>query len=115
LAEATLKRHIDRFKNEAAALSHNVNNAALVVLDPHDGEILALVGSADFFDESIHGALDMAISPRQTGSAFKPFIYALALDPTRPNPWTAATSLLDVSTTFTIRDGTPYTPLDYDE
>jgi penicillin-binding protein 1C len=115
LAEATLKRRIDQFKNETAALSHNVNNAALVVLDPHNGEILALVGSADFFDESIHGALDMAISPRQTGSAFKPFIYALALDPARPNAWTAATSILDVTTTFTIRDGTPYTPLDYDE
>ena len=115
LAEETLKRRIDAFKNEDTALSHNVNNAALVVLDPHNGEILALVGSADFFDESIHGALDMATSPRQTGSAFKPFIYALALDPTRPDAWTAATSILDVPTTFIIRDGTPYTPLNYDE
>ena len=115
LAEATLKRRIDEFKNEDAALSHNVNNAALVALDPRNGEILALIGSADFFDESIHGALDMATSPRQTGSAFKPFIYALALDPSRPNTWTAATSILDVSTTFTIRDGSPYTPVNYDE
>ena len=115
LAEDTLKRRIEGFKNEDNALSHNVNNAALVVLDPRNGEILALVGSADFFDESIDGALDMATSPRQTGSAFKPFIYALALEPTRPNVWTAATPILDVSTTFTIRDGTPYTPLNYDE
>lgn len=115
LAEETLKRRIAGFKNETGALSHNVNNAALVAIDPHNGEILALVGSADFFAESIHGALDMAISPRQTGSAFKPFIYALALDPTRLNAWTAATSILDVSTTFTIRDSTPYTPLNYDE
>lgn len=115
LAEETLKRRLDGFKQEDNALNHNVNNAALVVIDPHNGEILALVGSANFFDESIDGALDMAISPRQTGSAFKPFIYALALDPTRSNAWTAATSILDVSTTFTIRDGTPYTPLNYDE
>jgi len=114
LAEETLKRRIDQFKQEDAALSHNVNNAALVVLDPHNGEILALVGSADFFDESIDGALDMAISPRQTGSAFKPFVYALALDPAFPNAWTAATPILDISTTFTIRDGTPYTPVNYD-
>jgi len=114
-AEETLKRRIAGFKQENASLSHNVNNAALVALDPQTGEILALVGSADFFDESIDGALDMAISPRQTGSAFKPFIYALALDPVRSNAWTAATSILDVSTTFTIRDGTPYTPLNYDE
>jgi penicillin-binding protein 1C len=115
LAEETLRRRIAGFKNETTGLSHNVNNAALVALDPQNGEVLALVGSADFFDESIHGALDMAISPRQTGSAFKPFIYALALDPARPNAWNPATSILDVSTTFTIRDGTPYTPLNYDE
>ena len=114
-AEAILKRRIAGFKNENGALSQNVNNAALVVIDPHTGEILALVGSVDYFDESIDGALDMATSPRQPGSAFKPFIYALALDPARPNAWTAATQLLDVSTTFTIRDGTPYTPVNYDE
>jgi penicillin-binding protein 1C len=114
LAEEALKRHIEEFKNEDAPFSHNVNNAALVVIDPHSGEILALVGSADYFDESIDGALDMATSPRQTGSAFKPFIYALALDPTRPNPWTPATSILDLSTTFITHDGTPYTPVNYD-
>ena len=115
LAEDTIKRRIEILKQETGALSHNVNNAALVVLDPRTGEILALVGSADYFDESIDGALDMAISPRQTGSAFKPFVYALALDPASPNAWTAATPILDVSTTFTLRDGTPYTPINYDE
>ncbi len=114
MAEDVLKRRIEGFKNEAGPISHNVNNAALVVIDPHSGEILALVGSADYFDKSIDGALDMATSPRQTGSAFKPFIYALALDPTRPTPWTAATSILDVSTTFITHDGTPYTPVNYD-
>jgi penicillin-binding protein 1C len=114
LTEETLKRRVEEFKNEDAPVSHNVNNAALVVIDPHNGEILALVGSADYFDESIDGALDMATSPRQTGSAFKPFIYALALDPTRLNPWTPATSILDVSTTFITHDGEPYTPVNYD-
>ncbi len=114
LAEETVKRRIDQFKQEDRTLSHNVNNAAVVVLVPETGEILALVGSADFFDETIDGALDMATSPRQTGSAFKPFVYALALDPARSNTWTAATPILDVSTTFTLRDGTPYTPVNYD-
>jgi penicillin-binding protein 1C len=114
LAEETLKRHIDDFKTESDVINHNVNNAALVVLDPRNGEILVLVGSADYFDKAIDGALDMATSPRQTGSAFKPFIYALALDPTRPNRWTPATSILDVSTTFLTQDGEPYTPINYD-
>ncbi len=114
LAEETLKRHIEDFKRQEDVSNHNVNNAALVVLDPQNGEILALVGSADYFDQSIDGALDMATSPRQTGSAFKPFIYALALDPTRPHTWTPATSILDVSTTFITHDGAPYTPVNYD-
>lgn len=114
LAGQIVARHLAGFKPRPGQIDHNVNNAALVVLDPHNGQILALVGSADYFDETIDGAIDMATSPRQTGSAFKPFIYALALDPARPDPWTAATSLLDVSTTFTTRNGMPYTPVDYD-
>ena len=114
LAEETLKRHIEEFKRNDDLVSQNVNNAALVVIDPQNGEILALVGSADYFDPSIDGALDMATSPRQTGSAFKPFLYALALDPSRLNRWTPATSILDVSTTFLTHDGTPYTPVNYD-
>ena len=63
LAEETLKRHIEEFKKGNDPINHNVNNAALVVIDPQAGEILALVGSADYFDESIDGALDMATSP----------------------------------------------------
>jgi penicillin-binding protein 1C len=113
-AEGVIHRRIEGFKNDDATISHNVNNAALVVIDPHTGEVLALIGSTDYFDESIAGALDMANSRRQTGSAFKPFIYALALEPTRPNAWNAATSILDVSTTFTTHTGAPYTPVNYD-
>ncbi len=109
-----MARRLAEFKPKEGEIGHNVNNAALVVLDPRNGEILALVGSADYFDASIDGALDMAASPRQTGSAFKPFIYAQVLDPARPNPWTAATSILDVTTTFITHDGAPYTPVDYD-
>jgi penicillin-binding protein 1C len=113
-AEQIMARRLQAFKPKAGEINHNVNNAAMVILDPHNGEILALVGSADYFDASIDGALDMATSPRQTGSAFKPFIYAQALDPNQPDPWTAATSILDVTTTFITHDGQPYTPQDYD-
>jgi len=111
LSEEVVRRRIGQFKvEEAGGISHNVNNAALVVIEPRTGEILALVGSVDYFAPSIFGALDMAASPRQTGSAFKPFIYALALE----NSWTAATSILDVTTTFTTHDGALYTPVNYD-
>jgi penicillin-binding protein 1C len=114
VAEAVLTRHVQGFQAAEGAFDPNVNNAALVVLDPHTGDILALVGSADYFNLSIHGAVDMATAPRQTGSAFKPFIYAQALDPNRPLPWTPATVIYDVSTTFITQDGKPYTPANYD-
>lgn len=113
LAEAAIARQITAFHSPLQS-DHNVNNAALVGLNPQNGEVLALVGSADYFDPEIYGAVDMATSPRQPGSAFKPFVYALALDPLRPQPWTAATPLLDVSTTFTLKNGLNYTPKNYD-
>lgn len=115
LAEAAITRQIQAFHSPLKdGLSHNVNNAALLALNPKTGEILALVGSADYFDPKIYGAVDMVTAPRQPGSAFKPFVYALALDPLRSHPWTAATPLMDVSTTFTLKDGKPYTPKNYD-
>jgi len=113
-AEAAVTRQVRAFRQEDPVTSHNVNNAAVVALDPHNGEIRALVGSADYFDASIFGAVDMATAPRQPGSAFKPFIYAQALDPLQPGPWTAATAIMDVSTTFITHDDAPYTPRNYD-
>ena len=113
-AEAAVTRQIDAFKQEDPVKGHNVNNAAVVALDPHTGEILALVGSADYFDASIFGAVDMATSPRQPGSSFKPFIYAQTLDPHQSAPWTAATAIMDVTNTFITHDGSPYTPRNYD-
>lgn len=112
LAEAAIARQLSHFKDDQG-LDHNVNNAAAVVLDARRGEILALVGSADYFDASISGAVNMAITPRQPGSAFKPFIYAAAFSPGTSAPWTAATPLLDVQTGFTTHDGL-YLPQNYD-
>jgi membrane carboxypeptidase/penicillin-binding protein PbpC len=84
LAENVLKRRIEEFKNEDAPISHNVNNAALVVIDPHIGEVLALVGSEDYFDESIDGALDMALRGARPVRRSSRSSTLLALDPTRP-------------------------------
>jgi penicillin-binding protein 1C len=114
LAEGIIRRRIDEFKPLPGQLNHNVNNAALVALHPQTGEVLALVGSADYFDASIFGALNMATAPRQSGSAFKPIIYAAALDPKRAQPMTAASTLLDVEQTFFTKDNQPYQPRNYD-
>jgi 1A family penicillin-binding protein len=94
---------------------HNVHNAALVALDPRTGEILAMLGSPDYFDASISGAINMAVSPAQPGSALKPVIYAAAFDPKQANPWTAASMILDVRTAFSTHAGEPYVPVNYDQ
>jgi penicillin-binding protein 1C len=113
-AETAVARQIVKFKNDNG-LDHHVNNAAVVVLDARLGQILALVGSADYFNPAIFGAVNMATAARQPGSAFKPFIYAEAFNPLNPAPWTAATPILDVQTVFPDHDGKAYIPSDYDE
>src|SRR5204863_3975047 len=67
-----------------------------------------MVGSGDYTSPG-SGQANMALAPRQPGSALKPFLYAAALD----HGYTAATPLLDVPTTFQTHTG-PYTPLDFD-
>ena len=58
----------------------DLSNAALVALRPGADEILAMVGSADFDDAAIDGQVNVAISPRQPGSAIKPMLYATAFE-----------------------------------
>jgi penicillin-binding protein 1C len=91
----------------------NAQNAALVALDPHSGQLLALLGSPDYFDEAIDGAVNAALALRQPGSALKPFTYAAAFDPTQESPWTAATMILDIETPFVTRRLESYTPANF--
>jgi penicillin-binding protein 1C len=114
-AEAAIARHLGDLARGQEGLGHNVNNAALVALAPITGEILALVGSPDFFDSGRGGAINMALAPRQPGSAIKPLVYAAAFDPrAMGGGWTAATMLLDVRTSFLTSKGEAYTPANYD-
>ncbi|MCJ7699945.1 MAG: transglycosylase domain-containing protein, partial [Anaerolineales bacterium] len=94
----------------------HVTNGALVAIRPASGEILAMVGSADFYNESIDGQVNMAISPRQPGSSIKPITYLAAFE----RGWTPSTLLWDVRSEFPPsgdpndpRD--PYVPVNYDE
>ena len=114
-AEAAIRRHLDRLARvEEGSPLHDVNNAALVALDPRTGEILAMVGSPDYFDPTIDGAVNAALALRQPGSAIKPVTYAAAFDPRRDHPLTPASVLLDVRTVFPTREGRPYVPENYD-
>jgi penicillin-binding protein 1C len=105
LAERTLADYRASLNNAGA------NNAALVTLNSETGEILALVGSLDFWDESISGQVNMALASRQPGSSIKPFVYLKAME----QGWTPATLIWDVETTFP--DGANplgYTPKNFD-
>lgn len=113
-AEDTARRHLARLNAPPSTEPpHNAHNAALVALDPHTGQVLAMLGSPDYFDERIDGAVNAALAPRQPGSALKPFTYAAAFDPQRPDPWTPATMILDVRTPFVTRRLESYTPANF--
>jgi len=88
--------------------SSGVRHAAAVVLENSTGGILAWVGSPDFFEPK-SGQVDMVISPRQPGSALKPFLYGLAFD----RGYTPASILPDMATVYQTSTG-PYAPRDYD-
>lgn len=114
-AERIARRHLDLLNTpQAGDPPHNAHDAALVALDPHTGQVLALLGSPDYFDPAISGAINMALAPRQPGSTMKPLTYAIAFDPQQPQPWTAATLILDVRTSFVTHDGFAYVPVNYD-
>ncbi|MFA6322186.1 MAG: PBP1A family penicillin-binding protein [Candidatus Buchananbacteria bacterium] len=88
----------------------NANNAALVAIDPLTGQILAMVGSKDYFNDEIDGQVNVAISPRQPGSSFKPIVYAASFI----KGYTPETVLYDVNTRFLNSDGKDYEPKNYD-
>ena len=90
---------------------HNVRNAALVAIDPQTGEILAMLGSPDYFSARIAGAVNGTTALRQPGSSIKPITYAAAFESEK---LTAATMMLDLRTSFVTREGASYVPLNYD-
>jgi len=90
-AEAVVKQHaLDNEKQWDA------KNAGLVSIDPKTGQILAMVGSRDYFDKEIDGQYNVALAHRQPGSSFKPFIYVTAFE----KGYTPNTVLFDVPTEF---------------
>jgi len=74
------------------AKSYGTNNAAILTVNAKTGQILAMVGSRDYYDESIDGNVNVVVRPRQPGSSFKPIVYAEAFY----NGFAPATPLYDV-------------------
>lgn len=116
--QTTLDRRLQQFvetqvKEVVRTLGdHNVHQAAAIVIDNRSGEILAYVGSVDYFNEAQFGRNDGVQALRQPGSTLKPFLYQLALEKRiiRPN-----TVLADVPTHYAIPGAKLYSPSDYSE
>ena len=108
-AEAIVKQEIAKVENLG------ISNGAALVLDPQTGQILAMVGSRDYFDTQIDGQFNVTANQqalRQPGSSIKPLVYLAYL---MQKGGTAATVFADVPTTFQANDKiTPYQPKNYD-
>ncbi len=90
-AEAAITKYA-----ETNLKNYNASNSALVAIDPTTGQILAMVGSKDYFNKDIDGAYNIATAQRQPGSSFKPFAYLTAFT----KGYTPDTILFDVPTEF---------------
>ena len=109
-AEEQVKKQVD------SLAAYNANDGALVAIQPSTGEILAMVGSADFYNDAIDGQVNMATSAtRQPGSSIKPVTYIAAFE----KGWTPATLIWDVPSEFPPSGDPndprpPYKPVNYD-
>lgn len=104
-AEEVVSSEIEKVKNLA------ITNGATLVMNPTTGEILAMVGSRDFFSEDIDGQVNVTLRPRQPGSAIKPVTYASAFR----KGFTPSTMMVDTKTSFDSGDPLkPYEPENYD-
>ncbi|MCL5439182.1 MAG: penicillin-binding protein [Patescibacteria group bacterium] len=101
----------DVIATEVAKLKgYNVSNAAGLVTDPGTGEILAMVGSKDYFDTKNDGNVNVTLSLRQPGSSIKPINYAVGLI----KGYNAATPFIDQETCFPNPGHEEYCPVNYD-
>lgn len=108
LQEKAERAIIDGVKRNAG---RKATNAALVATHPKNGEVLAMVGSKDYFDSSIDGNVNVTLRARQPGSAFKPFTYATAFN----KGYEPETKIYDVLINFgPDGSGTSYIPRNYD-
>lgn len=104
-AEKIVKEEIGKLKN------YRVGNGAAVVSNPKTGEILAMVGSEDYFNTKNDGNFNATLALRQPGSSLKPITYAVGFS----RGYTPATLLMDAETNFKATEGEKdYKPVNYD-
>jgi len=104
-AESTVASEVGKLKKQ------KVGNGAAIVTHPATGEILAMVGSKDYFAEDEDGKVNVILAERQPGSSIKPINYAMAI---ANKKITAATTFADVSSCFSVAGQSLYCPKNYD-
>jgi membrane peptidoglycan carboxypeptidase len=113
----TLDLDLQTFAQEAVATEvaklkkQKVGNGAAIITHPSTGEILAMVGSKDYFAEDEDGKVNVILSKRQPGSSIKPINYAFGL---KNKLITLATTFTDVPTCFSVAGQSLYCPKNYD-
>lgn len=113
----TLDLEIQKFAQESVASEvaklkkQKVGNGAAIVTKPSTGEILAMVGSKDYFADDEDGKVNIILRERQPGSSIKPLNYALAIKDKKITP---ATSFADIPTCFKVLGQADYCPVNYD-
>ncbi|MDP9016856.1 MAG: penicillin-binding protein 1C, partial [Candidatus Eremiobacteraeota bacterium] len=116
VVQTTLDRPLQAFVETqlrallATLAARNVHQGAALVIDNRSGDVLAYVGSADYFDDANAGRNDGVRALRQPGSALKPFLYQLAFETGTLAP---NAILADVPSTYAIPGGQLYSPSDY--
>ncbi len=112
----TIDQNVNNLAQQAAAqqvanlANKNVSNAAVLVLKPLTGEILAMVGSIDYNSDTIDGRVNVTIALRQPGSTMKPFTYSAGIE----RGMTSADVIWDTRTDIGIPGQPVYTPRNYD-
>ncbi len=101
IAEQIARAQIEEISNSVGA-----HNAAVVLIHPPTAQVLAMVGSIDYYDNSIDGQVNVATSPRQPGSSIKPVVYATAF----ANGWTPASPIWDGPVVYRLDSGGNYQP-----
>lgn len=87
-----------------------VNNGAALVTNPETGEVLAMVGSKNYFDFENDGQVNVTLRPRQPGSSIKPLTYAIAMEQGK-SPYSI---INDAPVRYDIPGSEPYAPKNYD-
>ncbi len=101
-----MAERIARAQVMAMGEKHHFNNAAVAMLRPDTGGILAMVGSVDFNDDRIDGQVNMTLEPRQPGSSIKPILYAAAFQ----RGWSPASVIWDLPVSYKLSGRQRYVP-----